>query len=132
MYKQSQLFNGIDPQPRKIVKAPVDTIGYPSGYGNHAETNTSSMVAWSQDPNWQDAKKPHKSPYTGKRYIMGNTLRPAFTPTNFIGIKEIRDRKVVDLSDRITCGLDKLFTSKPKLTQDQLIHHPPNPYRFWG
>ena len=34
MYKQSNLFNGIDPQPREIHKTPIDPIGY----GKNAQT----------------------------------------------------------------------------------------------
>ena len=108
MYKQSQLFNGIDPQPRKITHAPMDPIGYPSGYGRHAENNTKGMVSLVNDPNWDDAEKRHPSFFTGKRYLMGNNVRPAFTPTNFIGIKQIQNRAVEDLSKRITCGLDSI------------------------
>jgi hypothetical protein len=126
MYKQSSLFNGIDPQPREIHKAPIDPIGY----GKNAQIKTSGMVLASNNANWQDSKQRHYSFYAGKRYITGNTVRPAFTPTNFIGIKQIQDREVPDMSKRITCGLDSLMTSKQKLSNEQLIKHPPNPYRF--
>ena len=128
MYKQSQLFNGIDSQPPKIVKTPLNLQGYfqdKHGYELEDETN----VLYAHHTDWEDSMYRKNSLYN-PNFVTYKSLKPAYTPTNFIGIKEIRGRQVIDYSKRITCGLDNIFTSKQKLTNEQLIKHPKNPYKF--
>jgi len=119
MFNQSQLFKGIEPQ----AKQGVHISFFPQ------EKYTGGMANYKNSINWEHSKEYQKSVYTTP-LTMGKRIAPAFTPTNFIGIKEIRGWIQPDLSKQITCGFDKLNTSKQKLTDEQLIKHPKNPYKF--
>jgi hypothetical protein len=97
-------------------------------------TKTSNKANWNDSVEKAGRYKPENSFYN-KGFIhqkAGLGIRQQFIPSNYIGVKSIRDRDVEDFSAQMTGGFYKINSSRSKLPQEKLLHTPPNRVKFSG
>jgi hypothetical protein len=134
MYSQSQLFTGIHPQPKTTQKSPIDKIGY----SHLAIPDYTELTKTSNKANWNDSIEKagrHKeaTAFYNKGFIQqkaGLGILQQFIPSNYIGVRSIRDREVEDFSAQLTGGFYRVNSSRCKLPHETILYSPPNPIKF--